>query len=65
MKVELQPEETLGGCPMCGSKARLSQSLGGLVVAAQFWVKCEDCGLTQPAAFNRTDALARWNRRDG
>ena len=75
MKVELEPEETIGGCPMCASKAEFhsttigaNQMVSGAPVAptgSLFWVKCEDCGLTQPGVTDRFNALLRWNRRDG
>jgi hypothetical protein len=79
MKVDLEPNESVSECPMCGSSASLHLTgIGandkikkGEIIATDtlYWVRCDDtdsaidCGTTQPAVSDRANALARWNRR--
>ena len=79
MKIELETEEVIIECPMCGSEASLhGTSIGAIAMVkgeqvmpqgSMYWVRCEDndsavtCGTTQPAVSSRGNAIARWNRR--
>jgi Restriction alleviation protein Lar len=79
MKIELEPSETVYGCPMCGSSSSLhGTSIGAIAMVkgaqvmpqgSMYWVRCDDnsidlaCGVTQSAVSDRANAIARWNRR--
>ena len=76
MRADLEPDEIVEPCPMCGGEASLHMTGVGAFQPSKtapiqpsgtlYWCRCDDsdgCCVTQAAVSDRANALARWNRR--
>ena len=67
MIVDLEKDQFVADCPLCGTEAKLhtNNDYASQARQPQFWVKCDNlaCRCTTIAFAKPDDALSAWNRR--